>query len=70
MKKDKEIIKRNVDPAIKAFLKEWGQKQGEITANLGYPKSHSESDELLMEDYFFLEGKKQWYPKINRQLIL
>jgi hypothetical protein len=66
MKKDKEIIKRNVDPAIKAFLKEWGQKQGEITANLGYPKSHSESDELLMEDYFFLEGKKQWYPKINR----
>jgi hypothetical protein len=51
---------------IRAFLKEWGQKQGEITSNLGYPKSHSESDELLMEDYFFLEGKKQWYPKISR----
>ena len=51
---------------IKAYLKEWGQKQGEITANLGYPESHSESDELLMEDYFFLEDKKEWYPKINR----
>ena len=51
---------------IKAFLNEWGQKQGEITSNLGYPKSHSESDDLLMEDYFFLEGKKQWYPKISR----
>jgi hypothetical protein len=51
---------------IRAYLKEWGQKQGEITANLGYPASHSESDELLMEDYFFLEGKKQWYPKTSR----
>jgi hypothetical protein len=52
--------------AIRAFLNEWGQKQGEITSNLGYPASHSESDELLMEDYFFLEGKKQWYPKTSR----
>jgi hypothetical protein len=51
---------------IKLYLKEWGQKQGEITANLDYPASHSESDELLMEDYFFLEGKKQWYPKTSR----
>jgi len=51
---------------IKAYLKGWGQKQGEITSNLGYPKSHSESDELLMEDYFFLEGRKEWYPKISR----
>ena len=51
---------------VKAYIKEWGQKQGEITSNLGYPKSHSESDDLLMEDYFFLEGKKQWYPKISR----
>ena len=51
---------------VKAYLKEWGQKQGEITSNLGYPKSHSESDELLMEDYFFLEGRKEWYPKLSR----
>jgi len=51
---------------VKAYLKEWGQKQGEITSNLGYPRSHAESDDLLMEDYFFLEGKKQWYPKISR----
>jgi hypothetical protein len=51
--------------AIRAFLNEWGQKQGEITSNLGYPKSHSKSDELLMEDYFFLEGRKEWYPKTS-----
>lgn len=51
---------------IKKFLQDWGQTQREITANLGYPASHSESDELLMEDYFFLEKKKQWYPKNNR----
>lgn len=51
---------------IQAFLNEWGQKQGEITSNLGYPASHSESDELLMEDYFFLEGRKEWYPKTSR----
>ena len=55
-----------IEEDIKAYLKEWGQKQGEITSNLGYPKSHSKSDDLLMEDYFFLEGKKQWYPKISR----
>jgi hypothetical protein len=54
------------DEEIKAYLKEWGQKQGEITSNLEYPKSHAESDELLMEDYFFLEGRKEWYPKISR----
>jgi hypothetical protein len=48
---------------IKKFLNEWGQKQREITASLGYPESHSESDELLMEDYFWLEGRKEWYPK-------
>jgi hypothetical protein len=51
---------------VKAYLKEWGQKQGEITSNLGYPRSHAKSDDLLMEDYFFLEGRKEWYPKISR----
>ena len=64
-----ELGQKHLEPTkaeVKAYLKEWGQKQGEITANLGYPASHSESDELLMEDYFFLEGKKQWYPKTSR----
>ena len=54
------------DLEVEEYLKEWGQKQGEITSNLGYPKSHAKSDELLMEDYFFLEGRKEWYPKISR----
>jgi hypothetical protein len=66
---EENLIDEEDEPSekeIKAFLKEWGQKQGEITSNLGYPASHSESDDLLMVDYFFLEGKKQWYPKISR----
>jgi hypothetical protein len=54
------------DLEVKEYLENWGQKQGEITSNLGYPKSHAKSDELLMEDYFFLEGRKEWYPKISR----
>jgi hypothetical protein len=48
---------------IQKFLKENGQKHREITANLGLHPAHNMSDEILMEDYFYLEGKKQWYPK-------
>jgi len=51
---------------IDAYLAYWGQSQGEITSNLGYSESHEESDDLLMEDYFFLEGRKEWYPKLSR----
>ena len=48
---------------IKKFLKEWGQGQRDITAELGLHPAHNMSDEILMDDYFFLEKKKQWYPK-------
>lgn len=51
---------------IAEFLIKNGQKHSEITANLGLRPSHADSDELLMEDYFFLEGRKEWYPKISR----
>lgn len=50
---------------MKNFKNDWGQTHSEITANLDYPKSHAKSDELLMEDYFWLEDNKQWYPKIS-----
>jgi hypothetical protein len=68
---EEDLIGDEIDPVkdakeIKAYLKGWGQKHGEITANLDYPRSHAESDELLMENYFFLEGRKEWYPKLNR----
>ena len=45
------------------FKKTWGQSHSEITANLGYSKSHSKSDELLVDDYFWIEKDKKWYNK-------
>jgi hypothetical protein len=51
------------DVEIREFKKEWGQTHVEICTNLGYSYSHGQSDELLMEDYFFLETNKEWYPK-------
>ena len=43
---------------IREFKAYWGQSQSEITALLGYPKNHSESDELLIENYFWIEEDK------------
>jgi hypothetical protein len=51
------------DVEVEEFKKNWGQSQSEITANLDYPKSHSQSDELLVDDYFWIEEDKRWYPK-------
>lgn len=51
------------DVEIEEFKQKWGQYHNEITANLGYPLSHSQSDELLMEDYFWIEADKFWFPK-------
>jgi hypothetical protein len=49
---------------VKTYLKEWGQSHREICTNLDYdPKT---SDDLLMEDYFWMENKRQWYPKLSR----
>lgn len=46
---------------IDKFKNEWGQDHVEICANLGYDTEGS--DELLMEDYFWLPDADQWYPK-------
>jgi hypothetical protein len=51
------------DLEIESFKAYWGQTHTEITASLGYSRKHSESDELLMEDYFWIEDRKEWYPK-------
>jgi hypothetical protein len=48
---------------IKEFLDTQGQKHSAITAELGLHPAHNMSDEILMDDYFYLEGKKEWYPK-------
>lgn len=49
------------DEEIAQWKKDWGQTHSEITSELGYPRSHNESDGLLMEDYFWVEKDKRWY---------
>lgn len=50
---------------IDAFKKKWGQTHSEITANLNYPMSHTDSDELLMVDFFWMDSDSKWYPKCS-----
>jgi hypothetical protein len=62
-----------IDPNIHGtkileFLNTQGQSQREITAALGLHPAHNMSDEILMEDYFYLEGKKKWYPKSGNSM--
>jgi hypothetical protein len=70
---DLSPVEITIDPeiqskAIEMFLLNKGQKHSEITANLSLRPSHADSDEILMEDYFYLEGKKQWYPKSGNSM--
>jgi hypothetical protein len=51
------------DEDIVQFKKDWGQTHSGVTAELGYPRSHEESDGLLMEDFFWIEKDKRWYNK-------
>jgi hypothetical protein len=48
---------------ITNFKMKWGQTHSGITAELGYSIRHSQSDELLMEDFFWIEKDKKWYNK-------
>jgi hypothetical protein len=58
-----DVCKTPTAEEIREYYKNWGQKHGEICANLDYdPKT---SDDLLMEDYFWLQSQKEWYPKIS-----
>jgi len=48
---------------INEFKRYWGQTHKEICNALGYnPRT---SDDLLMEDYFWIEDDLSWYPKIS-----
>jgi hypothetical protein len=58
-----EITVKTHGEKIQEFLNTQGQKHSAITAELGLHPAHNMSDEILMDDYFFLEKKKQWYPK-------
>jgi hypothetical protein len=58
-----DVCKIPTAEEIKEYYKNWGQKHNEICANLDYDKKTA--DDLLMEDYFWLQSQKEWYPKIS-----
>jgi hypothetical protein len=58
-----DVCKTPTAEEIREYYKNWGQKHKEICANLDY--DHKTSDDLLMEDYFWLQSQKEWYPKIS-----
>jgi hypothetical protein len=43
------------------FKENWGQSHSEICSCLGYDEE--DSDDLLMDDYFWLESDKIWINK-------
>ena len=49
------------DEEIEKFKKDWGQTHEEICANLGVPTDGS--DELLMDDYFWIPNDEIWCNK-------
>lgn len=51
------------DAEILNFKEEWGQSHSEICSALGYSKKHSESDDLLMLDFFWIKADRTWYNK-------
>jgi len=46
---------------LEEFKSNWGQTHVEICANLDY--DIEDADDLLVDDYFWLETEKKWYPK-------
>lgn len=46
---------------LEEFKKNWGQNHVEICANLDY--DIEDADDLLVDDYFWLEDNHKWYPK-------
>jgi hypothetical protein len=51
------------DVEVKEWKENWGQSHGEITSELGFPRSHAEADELILDtgNYFWDEKDKKWY---------
>lgn len=58
-----DCCKTPTQEEINEFKRYWGQTHKEICNALGYnPRT---SDDLLMEDYFWIEDDLSWYPKIS-----
>ena len=51
------------DLEVAEFKKKWGKSHITLCDMLGYPQPHSQSDELLMVDYFYIEVDHKWYNK-------
>lgn len=47
------------------FIKAWGQTHEEICAELEYWENGSDTQDLLMVDYFWLEPMNVWIPKLS-----
>jgi len=52
-----ESIKKEIDK----WKEDWGQTHEEICSNLGYDEE--DSDDLLMDDYFWDQEDEKWYNK-------
>ena|ERR1035437_819203 len=53
------------DLEIDEYKKKYGRSHMSLCDMLGYHQSHNLSDELLMEDYFYVEVDHKWYNKSN-----
>src|ERR1035437_1055641 len=51
------------DLEIAEFKENWVQSHSEVCNELGYSLKHSESDDLLMMDFFWIAKDKKWYNK-------
>jgi hypothetical protein len=49
------------DEEIRQFKNNWRQTHSEICSELGYDEK--DSDDLLVDDYFWIEADKRWYNK-------
>ena len=58
-----DVCKPPTAEEINEFKAYWGQTHEEICANLEYDEI--DSDDLLMMDYFWLQSRKEWYPKMS-----
>jgi hypothetical protein len=63
LSEDLQIEYKKKEKAYDNFIKNWGQTHAEICTELGYDIEGS--DELLMEDYFWVVTLMKWFPKCS-----
>jgi len=54
-------LNESIEKKIEKWKEDWGQTHEEICSNLGYDEEGS--DDLLMDDYFWLQEDEKWYNK-------